>query len=377
MIDLDSELINADWPKVRMWDSPLPLTPGTVESLARGAGMTVEQYKKLPSVKAELQRQGIVLEHLPGQHDQKTHGRRHALSDSDDAPYHSDVMIKLDDVVPDAGVVATMTASEKGEAVRLKLAALWDREYALEAKLADDRDRACATYMAAYAEAQHMPSGSEADRAFVMASMLKDQYELKASAYDKARNEFRLEQRRLLGLKESPKKPEQVFAPHQRFGEMKDTIKEATDFFYGIMGDGVAPKRANEWTLIPANQRSYWSNSNNKLFIARKSSTMSCIHELGHYLEAHNLTAARMARAFLILRTGHDVAQPIPLLPKERAKFDKFHHVYCGKQYDDGSTEILSVGSEYFFKNSGWLAKHDPTYFRLMWKIFKGEEFYW
>ena len=54
-------------------------------------------------------------------------------------------------------------------------------------------------------------------------------------------------------------------------------------------------------------------------------------------------------------------------------KSNKFFEVYCGKQYSDGSTEILSMGIEELVTDPVKFYSKDPEYFRFVLMLIRGE----
>ena len=53
-------------------------------------------------------------------------------------------------------------------------------------------------------------------------------------------------------------------------------------------------------------------------------------------------------------------------------KKDKFIDPYMGKIYNDGATELLSMGLEMLYRNPTKLAREDPELFNLILKIING-----
>lgn len=106
------------------------------------------------------------------------------------------------------------------------------------------------------------------------------------------------------------------------------------------------------------------------------------VHELGHHLEYINQYARYAVRSFLNQRVGHLGTRKLVHLGKgygadeyyaKRQDGKKWISNYMGKQYDQGATEILSMGMELYATNPMRLAKGDPELFTLMAKIARGE----
>ena len=115
-------------------------------------------------------------------------------------------------------------------------------------------------------------------------------------------------------------------------------------------------------------------------------------HEFGHALEENNSHIAKRCREYLDYRTRgeHVVSMNEAWLdrasgymrqmypngiyePYEMTKPDKFFEIYCGKQYSDGSTEILSMGIEELVTDPVKFYSKDPEYFRFVLMLIRGE----
>ncbi len=101
-------------------------------------------------------------------------------------------------------------------------------------------------------------------------------------------------------------------------------------------------------------------------------------HELGHHIEFRDPAIRARAVAFRDARTRGETEQPLKAITgnphfrdDEVARPDRFISPYMGKQYRDGSTEIISMGLEYFFSDPVSLAKQDPEYFTFMYDVLR------
>lgn len=98
------------------------------------------------------------------------------------------------------------------------------------------------------------------------------------------------------------------------------------------------------------------------------------VHEMGHWLETKNPEIGRKGVAFRNKRAGSE--QPTHLGgsygPNEVAVRDQFMDHYMGKIYDDKSSEIISMGLQYFFEKPIEFAKTDPEYFDFMFGLLRG-----
>ena len=102
-------------------------------------------------------------------------------------------------------------------------------------------------------------------------------------------------------------------------------------------------------------------------------------HEMGHLLEVHPKIKAA-ANRFLELRTGKSGVTKLSKITgnkgyrgSEKAYEDHFIHPYVGKKYDDGITEVMSMGFQCFAnaKEISVLAEKDPEMMSLIVGIMK------
>jgi hypothetical protein len=95
-------------------------------------------------------------------------------------------------------------------------------------------------------------------------------------------------------------------------------------------------------------------------------------HELGHWIENHSNNLWKRAKAFLDKRTAGKKITEYKGRDTELVIKDKFIEGYIGKIYQDGATEIISMGLEYLFNNPYKLATGDPEMFDLVLSIVQG-----
>lgn len=98
-------------------------------------------------------------------------------------------------------------------------------------------------------------------------------------------------------------------------------------------------------------------------------------HELGHYLECSNRRIYQLALAWRERRTKKDKKVKLSsIFPGagykiyEVTKPDNFITPYIGKIYEENSTEVVSMGCQYFSepKTVAMLAARDPDMMSLM-----------
>ena len=126
-------------------------------------------------------------------------------------------------------------------------------------------------------------------------------------------------------------------------------------------------------TAYTRDSRNYFSPSYNKIFINKDTKRSTAIHEAMHWLEHNNKDLGDKVSAFLEYRTqGEDPQKLKDLVPNsnykwsEIAKKDNFFSPYCGKIYQGGGTEILSMGLEEIFDNAIEFSEKDPEYFNFV-----------
>lgn len=109
------------------------------------------------------------------------------------------------------------------------------------------------------------------------------------------------------------------------------------------------------------------------------------VHEWGHHVEFSVPGAREAAQEFLRHRAGPDPLRKLSDLipgriydPHEVAFEDEFkkafgeHGPYCGKQYPDGDTELISMGLEKLYTDPGGFARKDPEYCAFVLGILDG-----
>jgi hypothetical protein len=150
----------------------------------------------------------------------------------------------------------------------------------------------------------------------------------------------------------------------------RQTIRAAADFCQ-LTGKGVGVR-----AIINEDDRSY-ANDTNMTIGLRSGSPITrrrtLFHEMGHFVEFTDPESTKIASDWVKKRatgdpeslqkmTGHAYAEDEMALP------DNFFHPYVGKQYEDGFTEVHSMGLEEF--SDGYkvarLFKKDPEHFDLI-----------
>jgi len=123
--------------------------------------------------------------------------------------------------------------------------------------------------------------------------------------------------------------------------------------------------------------RAFCAGRNPKLSANSHASTV--VHELGHSLEFADPVIHNQAVRFLNRRTRNETPRRLKdMHPSggyddgEMTTADKFMSPYCGKRYNnDGYTEIISMGLQYFFEDPVGFAKKDPDYFDFIYALMR------
>lgn len=94
------------------------------------------------------------------------------------------------------------------------------------------------------------------------------------------------------------------------------------------------------------------------------------VHEASHFVEFGNAHVHERCLEFLRYRTAGERARPLREITgnifygrSEIARPDKFFNPYCGKDYGDRATEILSMGVERLTREPMVFYNSDPEYF--------------
>ena len=121
--------------------------------------------------------------------------------------------------------------------------------------------------------------------------------------------------------------------------------------------------------------RSYFDPDANMVHIFPVGAEPKTIHEVAHWLEHNNPAIWEKVRAFYEKRTKGEKLKWLGngYGKHELGRKDKFIFPYMGKDYEDGATEILSMGLELFYAMPHELALRDPEYFDFIYNLVRGE----
>lgn len=106
-----------------------------------------------------------------------------------------------------------------------------------------------------------------------------------------------------------------------------------------------------------------WSNGRGEYWggIDTNDTIATAVHELGHHWESKIMGVSKSAKEFYKKRTDGEKEVWLGKGYKrdERTKKDKFVNPYMGKVYDDGETELISMGYQYLFTDFNLLAQDE------------------
>lgn len=168
-------------------------------------------------------------------------------------------------------------------------------------------------------------------------------------------------------------------------GKRASAIRAGTDRFRSVLSRPGLSQRQVAATSKPG-QRGDYSASAGRLRVGARSNPAwaerTAVHEWGHWLEdTADPAVSKAARDFLARRTVGEQAQQLSKLKPghryksgEVAKPDRFIEPYMGKVYSHGSTELVSMGVEYYVYDPVTLATKDPEYFDWIVRILRGLE---
>lgn len=147
-----------------------------------------------------------------------------------------------------------------------------------------------------------------------------------------------------------------------------------------------APPLELDMHPIPENLSQRSSCEEDRINLAVSVSPGTVVHETGHHFDYHVPGFNAVAREFLAYRVGDEAAVQLRTVMSEKGKFhkdeygkkDRFDEAfgesgyYAGKSYDDGMTEITSMGIEKMFKDPVGFATKDPEFATLVLGLMHG-----
>lgn len=157
----------------------------------------------------------------------------------------------------------------------------------------------------------------------------------------------------------------------------RSLFMQAKDGLEKLYADGVFPERP---LIVNAERGSRAYHMAGELFLPNECDASVTVHEASHFVEFGNPHVHERCLEFLRYRTAGETAQPLRILTgnsayrrNELARPDKFFHPYCGKDYGDRATEILSMGVERLTREPRKFYNSDPEYFLFCVGIIRGK----
>lgn len=177
-------------------------------------------------------------------------------------------------------------------------------------------------------------------------------------------------------------------------GGLNQGVVKAREFLDGIIKpgpDGKGPPPVT--TEYGAGGRAQYEAGSQTIYTKMGGGAVAVIHEYGHHLEYRVPGVKEAAQKFLSERVGDEpftkIAEKYPdagLRASEKGRKDDFDKTfgevsgesghrayYVGKHYDDGATEVVSMGMEKMYKDPVKFAKQDPEYFNFVMGMLGGE----
>lgn len=168
-------------------------------------------------------------------------------------------------------------------------------------------------------------------------------------------------------------------ASYQRGGRTKKTsapiVKKAREGAK-ICERYTAASLLPEITVKGHRGRAFYRNRERAIYVSGKTSASTMAHEIMHGIEMQNPELLKQSRAFLLKRANGEPPKSLRQLTGlkyERGEMTyedlwktKGGDHYCGKDYGDTATEILSMGIERLHKDPTAFAEQDPEYFDFL-----------
>ena len=147
----------------------------------------------------------------------------------------------------------------------------------------------------------------------------------------------------------------------------RDVFTQAKEGIERLYASEVFPERPMA-VNAERGRRSY--HRTGELFLSEHCDPSVAVHEASHFVEFGNAHIHERCLEFLRYRTAGERARPLREITgniaygrSEIARPDKFFNPYCGKDYGDRATEILSMGVERLTREPMVFYNSDPEYF--------------
>lgn len=129
---------------------------------------------------------------------------------------------------------------------------------------------------------------------------------------------------------------------------------------------------------IPDGERPFYNPSTGNVRVQTAEPLRSIVHEIGHALEVRGRLYDNV-KTYYDKRTQGETPEKMGTVTgnnnyndDELTRKDKWMNPYMGKQYASKSTEVVSMGVEYFYAEPEKLAQHDPETFDFIYNLLRG-----
>lgn len=129
---------------------------------------------------------------------------------------------------------------------------------------------------------------------------------------------------------------------------------------------------------IPDGERPFYNPATGNVRVQAAEPLRAIVHEIGHGFEVRGGLYDK-AKTYYDKRTQGETLEKLGTVTgnnnfsdDELTRKDKWMNPYMGKQYASKSTEIVSMGVEYFYAEPEKLAQHDPETFDFIYNLLRG-----
>ncbi|WP_422932047.1 OmpH family outer membrane protein [Singulisphaera sp. PoT] len=173
--------------------------------------------------------------------------------------------------------------------------------------------------------------------------------------------------------------------------ETRENLKAAVDWYQAAFAKGQELKMSIPVAQIPSNEEQRAYHSSGYVALSFRCPSRTAVHEIAHALDTEYKQGADdicvRTQEFLKHRVGDEKPQKLKdLFPgsrygdDEEGRKDRFDEAfgegssawYVGKPYGRRSSEVLSMGMEYFYADPVDFAKKDPEYCKFILGILDG-----
>jgi hypothetical protein len=199
----------------------------------------------------------------------------------------------------------------------------------------------------------------------------------------RVKDEYLKKQRELLYVSNPTKVRMTGYGRFTRTDVRKTPIREGVEFFENIVSVDALEKGGNVTFFKAGRGRSFHSDRTG-IGLTTSARQATVIHEMGHWLESVAPQLEKKVHDFFERRTYGENLQWMGDLTGnknydrwEMAYKDDFLEPYMGKEYirfgKRYSTEITSMGIQWFYQKPAYLAENDKEYFDFIYNLLRGQ----